>query len=83
LEVEYLRAIITEGKLKTYYFGTSFIEVFWSHSSLQEDHYCRFRFTTAQEKYLDATIINTRSLYIKRNSKVMSLHAEELVKSLV
>ena len=83
MQEEYLHAIITQDKLKTYYFGTSFIEVFWSHSLFQKNSYCRFRFTTAQGKYLDATIINTHALYIKHNPKVMSKHAEELVKSLI
>lgn len=31
--------IITEGKLKTYKFGTSFIEVYWSHEGLHTPRY--------------------------------------------
>lgn len=36
--------IISQGKLKTYYLGTSFLEVYWSHPSLSENHYYFFKF---------------------------------------
>jgi hypothetical protein len=79
-----LKEIITEGELKTYYFGASFIEVYWSHPSLEEGVYYRFLFTASKESFVSVTAIRPlRGLYIKRKPKIMLPHAISLVKNLI
>ena len=83
MESTRIAQMIKEGKLKTYYFGTSFIEVFWEHPRLEKGFYYRFRFTAMKEDFIDVIVESPKGLYIKRNAKVMGKHAEELVRGLV
>lgn len=80
---EEIKTIIREGKLKTYNFGSSFIEVFWEHPSLSERSYYRFRFTTMNEALIDVIVDTPTRLYIKQNPRVYKKLAESLVKGLL
>lgn len=76
------KEIISQGKLKTYYFGTSFLEVYWSHPQLGANQYYLFKFTALKLDFIDVSVINPKGLYRKHNPKYYVPIVERLMQDL-
>lgn len=64
--------IIAEGQLKTYFFGASFIEVYWSHEGLSSGSYYLFLFSTANQSLVEVKTISPKRLPIKQRARQMN-----------
>ena len=80
--MESLSKIIEDGKLKTYHFGTSFIEVYWEHEELETGSYYLFMFSTANQKLLEVKKVKPKYLPVKRRAKQMNPLVLSMMESL-
>ena len=69
-----LKAIISQGKLKTYGVNSSFLQVYWSHPSLKENSFYLFVFTVLKNDLVSPQFIPVRykpKLYVSMIERIM------------
>lgn len=64
--------IIEEGKLKTYFFGASFIEVYWLHHELSSGHCYLFLFSTGTQQLVEVKTVSPKRLPVKQRARQMN-----------
>jgi len=65
-----LNEIIRQGKLKTYSLNSGFLEVYWSHTSLQSTQYYLFVFTALKNDFISVKLVSPRFLPVKYKPKL-------------
>lgn len=83
LPLSKIPTIITEGKLKTYDQGTSFLKVYYAHPTLGARSFYLFIFTTHKHHFIEAKHVTVEYLPIKYKPKVYGRVIENLMHRLV
>ncbi|MEX1192885.1 MAG: hypothetical protein WEA99_13000 [Brumimicrobium sp.] len=64
--------VIEEGKLKTYFFGASFIEVYWLYHKLSPGHCYLFLFSTGNQQLVEVKTVSPKRFPVKQRAKQMN-----------
>jgi len=80
-----IKQIIETGTLKSYWIDSSFIEVYWSHPSLEINNYYLFKFTTLKQDLISVKQITAveipRRYKMKKMQPMVNGIMQELLKA--
>lgn len=79
-----IKQIILTGSLKSYWIDANFIEVYWSHPSLEINNYYLFKFTTLKQDLISVKQITAvevpRRYKMKKMQPMVNSIMQELLK---
>ncbi|HLW08950.1 MAG TPA: hypothetical protein VKX35_01005 [Fermentimonas sp.] len=65
-----IKAIISQGKLKTYGVNSSFLQVYWSHPSLKENSFYLFVFTVLKNDLVSVNVVSPQYIPVRYKPKL-------------
>lgn len=77
-----LKAIISQGKLKTYGVNSSFLQVYWSHPSLKENSFYLFVFTVLKNDLVSVNVVSPQFIPVRYKPKLYVSMIERIMKNL-
>ncbi|WP_298761645.1 hypothetical protein [uncultured Psychroserpens sp.] len=80
---EEIKHIILKGKLSGYSIGGGFLQVQWTSPELEQGEFWLFKFTSADNKLVSVSKINTRYVYTRRQARKYVPMIEDLVINLL
>ena len=73
--------IIRTGSLKSYWIDANFIEVYWSHPSLEINNYYLFKFTTLKQDLISVKQITALAVPSRYKMKKMQPMLNDIMHS--
>lgn len=77
-----IKAIISQGKLKTYGVNSSFLQVYWSHPSLKENSFYLFVFTVLKNDLVSVNVVSPQFIPVRYKPKLYVSMIERIMNKL-